>query len=248
MDVLVVVKRPDGRAGVLMALDVTEDVHLMTTVPDRQGPTASGPDLIRQTVRAQQVRCMFLGPTDPVPRIAVGKTGENVIVMIVHGYGDDLDTVCEQLLRQGVGSDAALLRVEVDGRFFQALAGSLMQGVIGPGRRGVFVIAFDVFAVMPGSEAARIARQPGAVGVAVAMEPARSQLCHEAGECIGARATGKVKSRRARVKIVMKKIVMKSCVAHKIVALCAALWVMRESLCKSRVCRESCVCVKSCVV
>jgi hypothetical protein len=119
-----------------------------------------------QTFLSDGMRRVFLGAADPVARVVVGETGEDVNVLAVDGDDQNLNPVAQKFFRNPVGDKLAKLSLS---RFSPGRASSMLWRV----RRGCriclwvgdFVVAFAMFAMVSCAPSARVAAEPGTVDV-----------------------------------------------------------------------------------
>ena len=101
---------------------------------------------------------MKLRAADPVARLMIGKPGDDVEVVIVHGHDDNFNALNKKLGRDFLARNAALAEVQRNSRVFHQSFGPLISLGVASGRRRALVVAFDMVFVSSCSIAARIAR------------------------------------------------------------------------------------------
>jgi hypothetical protein len=195
-------QRPYHRSLFCMGADVSRDAHLMLTVCDRFGFASHGPDAAfgKQTALAQGSRTFFFGDAHEVAwgtdagngaiggdtgdGHAVGvsgsgdgqKSGENVVMPRRDAEIDEIDTMESQSAGHHLASDMALRAGEDDARAALQAFGAFERGGMGTDGRRIFVVTFDMFAVVAGTPAALVTRKPRGVGVAHNMKPVVPRL------------------------------------------------------------------------
>ena len=101
----------------------------------------------------QEMGGFFFGDAEPVARVVVGEWGEDVPVDAIYGGDFSRDVALEQGGDYCVDGELALRGSEVDGWAAHESFGAIVKIGVGAGRRGIFVVAFAVVAVVAGAEA-----------------------------------------------------------------------------------------------
>ncbi len=175
---------PDDGAGGGVTFDVTDHVDLMCAIADRHNLPAPAPESTAGVKIGGDERLggSLFGQADKMThRVAIAhsparprqrKPGEQVQVCRADGENRQFDAMhIDECGPDRFGDDAAGIGAKAHGGAVKKPAGRGVTLVVNPGRGRAAVVAFDVFAVAARAEAARVARQPRAVGCADAVAP-----------------------------------------------------------------------------
>ena len=113
----------------------------------------------------------FFGDAEPMAGVVVGEAGEEVEVNFSDRGDDDFDIAAMQGFDKQLNDQFALLHRQMNGITLHEVFGISMALIVFPFGRWVFVVAFNVLAVMAGAEAFGVAGEPCAVRMAHAVVP-----------------------------------------------------------------------------
>ncbi len=156
-----------------MIVNVSRSRNLMAPIFGRQVFRANR---LQATLCAEfRLLCVvggfFLGNAEPVARVVVVEADEEVKMDFSDRCNDDFNIAALQGFDKQFYDQLTLLHRQVDGVTLHEDFGMSMALIVFSLGRRVFVIAFDVFAMMAGAEAFGVAGEPSAVGMAHAVVP-----------------------------------------------------------------------------
>jgi hypothetical protein len=109
------VKAPDLCAATGVSEDISNHGELVQAVLDRFGAGSVGPESgfdQTQALLANTGRCALLGPSDPMTRILIRKSRENVRMFRVERNDRGLNLVFNELLRECINDELANVAVD----------------------------------------------------------------------------------------------------------------------------------------
>ena len=113
----------------------------------------------------------FFRDAEPMAWVVVGEAGEEMKMDFSDRGDDDFKMAALQRFDKQLNDQLALLHRQVDGITLHDIFGMSMSLIVFSLGRRVFIVTFDVFAMMAGAEAFGVAGEPSAVGVAHAVIP-----------------------------------------------------------------------------
>lgn len=146
-----------------MVPDVSEDVDLVGSICDRLGMATLGPQAAffrAEALLADAMGRVLFRPAHPMANVVIGKAGEDVQVTGIEGDYEDLNTALEEFHRDLISHELAQRGRDADGVARHQGFGQLVERIILPLGGRMFVVPFDMLAVVSGAPSSRIAAQP----------------------------------------------------------------------------------------
>lgn len=157
------IESPEGAAAICVVQDVAEYVELVRSIGDRFWMRALGPEspgVGAETGLAQAVRGVLFRSSNPMARIVIDETRQNVQVDAIERRDQDFNLVVPKFFDDAIHYKLSQMSRDAHAIPFHEGFGEFVERIIHAWRWRVFIISFHMLAMMPRAPTARIPAQP----------------------------------------------------------------------------------------